>query len=207
MQHRLKNSGAWLIAALYCAVAGAAESPVAEARFMKLAARRFTAADFVQTRKLKELDTELKISGRMLNERDGRLRWQTDAPLRSVTVIDREKLIHFDRETGRSAVITRRDVPWLGVLRECMNDWLCGDRKRLERRFAISCSDDRSLLLVPKEKMLEGFFRAIRLRLTADGAHLERIVMEERGGDTLEIRFLNVVHPPEVPESAWRITE
>lgn len=173
---------------------------------MKLAGNPFTAADFVQTRKLAELDMKLEIRGKMLSERDGRLRWQTDAPLRSVTVIDRDKLAHFDRESGKTAVLKNRDLPWLGVLRECMNDWLGGDKERIEKRFKVTSPDDRSLLLVPKDKQLENFFRAIRLELSTDGNCLERIVMEERGGDTLEIRFLNVVHPAEVPEGAWRIT-
>ena len=47
-------------------------------------------AGFVQTRHIKELDLDVVIRGRMISEKNGRLRWQVDSPARSVTVITAE---------------------------------------------------------------------------------------------------------------------
>ena len=60
-------------------------------------------------------------------------------------------------------------------------------------------------MLVPKERVLKEFYRSIILKPTPDREHLERINIEENGGDKLEIRFLNVTHPAAVPDNAWRM--
>lgn len=188
----------------WCCGAGDADFA---ALMAKPAEHRITAADFIQTRKLSGMDMELRIRGKMVFERDGRLRWQTDSPLRGVTVIDGGKLTHFDHETGKKAVIDQKDAPWLGLLRSCMNDWLCGDPRRLAGRFHVSAPEKNTLLLIPKDRTLEAFYRSILLRFTAAREDLDGIVIEERGGDRLEIRFTNVRHPASVPDSFWRVTD
>ena len=91
---------------------------------------RVIAADFVQIRHLAELNMEVRITGSMVSELDGRLRWQVDTPVRSVTVIDREKLTHYDGETKKLSVIRQETFPWLRILRDSLDDWLSGDRAR-----------------------------------------------------------------------------
>ena len=124
---------------LWLLLAPAAETPADPAVMMRdLARSRVVAADFVQTRRLAGMDMAVEITGSMVFERGGRLRWQVDAPVRSVTVIERDKLTHFDGENGKLAVIRQETFPWMKVLRDSLDDWLAGDPKRFEGRFAVT---------------------------------------------------------------------
>ena len=136
-----------LFLAALTAPAGAAEP----APLPKKAPCRVISAEFIQIRRLAELDMEIRIRGRMTSELDGRLHWQVDAPVRSVTVIDREKLTHYDGETKKLSVIRQETFPWLGILRDSLDDWLSGDKARLTRRFQVSTPRSRTVPL-PKSK-------------------------------------------------------
>lgn len=184
-----------------------AQSPDAAHQAMKLARHRIVAAKFVQIRHLAELDMDIEARGSMVSELDGRLRWQVDAPVRSVTVIDREKLTHFDGETGKTAVIDQKQFPWLKLLRDSLDDWLSGDPERLAGRFAVTLSAPRTLHLVPRDAGLKKLCPAVDITIAPDGGAISTIRITEDGGDTLEIRFSAVVNDPELPSDVWRMPQ
>lgn len=74
---------------------------------------RVVSADFIQVRHLNDLDMDVRITGSMLCDVSGHLRWQVDSPLRSVTVIRKEMLEHFDASTGKKIRVSARDFPWM----------------------------------------------------------------------------------------------
>ena len=190
-----------VISALNFAVSG---GEAAEA-FRLAAAPALVAADFVQVRHLKELDMQVEIRGRMLRERVGRLRWQVDSPVRSVTVIGRDKLVHFDRETRKLAVLDPAAVPGMRTLQECFTDWLSGDPERLKRNFDLARSAPDTLLLRPREAGVRELYREIELRFDSERGVLRAIRICERSGDRMEIRFENIRIDPDVPADVWRM--
>ena len=192
---------------LFCllALVAAAQSPETGAKMLKLARHRVVAAKFVQTRYLKELDMSMESRGSMVSELDGRLRWQVDAPVKSVTVIDREKLTHFDGESGRTAVIEQEKFPWLKMLRGALDDWLSGDPERLAKRFDVTFPRPDTLHLVPRDAALKKLCPGVDITLAANGEAISSIRITEAGGDTLEIRFSEVVNDPVLPPDFWRM--
>lgn len=166
---------------------------------------RVVTADFRQLRRLKELGMELTIRGSMASERNGRLRWQVDSPTRSVTLIGKETLRHFDRETGKTAVIRKESFPWLKIMGDAMNDWLTGDPERLARRFKVSRPSPDTLLLAPTDPGLLQFCRSVELSFSSDRRELRKIRIDEPSGDELEINFFNVKHDPPLPPDFWRM--
>ena len=99
----MRHSLSMALCLLLALSVAAAESGV---RIIPAAARpKVVAADFSQIRHLRELDMDVESRGSMVCELDGRLRWQIDDPVKSVTVIDRERLTHFDAETGKTGAI------------------------------------------------------------------------------------------------------
>lgn len=187
------------------ALVSAAQPPDAGIRMMKLARHRVVAAKFVQTRHLKELDMSVESRGSMVSELDGRLRWQVDAPVRSVTVIDREKLTHFDGENGKLAVLEQEKFPWLKMLRSALDDWLSGDPERLARRFDVGSPRPDTLHLVPRDAALRKLCQSVDITLAESGDAIRLIRITEVGGDTLEIRFFEVVNDPALPPDIWRM--
>ena len=191
----------WLLAA-----SASAETPADPAAMMQhLARAQVVTADFVQTRRLAGMDMAVEITGSMVFERGGRLRWQVDAPVRSVTVIERDKLTHFDGESGKLAVIRQETFPWMKVLRDSLDDWLAGDPKRFEGRFAVTSPAPHTLRLVPCEDTLKKLYRSVEIELAPDGASIAAVRLEENTGDRLEIRFLKVKNDPELPQTIWRM--
>ncbi len=181
--------------------AGAAEAPVMPGK----ASCRVGSAEFVQIRRLAELDMEVRIRGRMTSELDGRLRWQVDAPVRSVTVIDREKLTHYDGETKKLSVIRQETFPWLGILRDSLDDWLSGDKARLTRRFQVSAPRPRTVRLVPRDEAQKKLFKSVELDFAEKGDLITVIRIEESTGDKLEIRFSHLRRDPRLPQDFWRM--
>lgn len=175
------------------------------AKFRKVADYQAVRADFVQTRRMAELDMQVEIKGEMICEKNGRLRWQVKSPVRSVTVIGKNDLRHFDAETGKMNVIRPEKFPWLQILRECMSDWISGDPERLSRRFELTAKDGRTLRLFPKENQLKQIFKAVEIQADERFGAIESIVIEEKSGDRLEIRFLKVRKNPALTENDWRM--
>jgi len=187
------------------ALAAAAEAPKTARQMMALSRHRVVKANFVQVRHLAELDMEVESRGVMISELDGKLRWQVDSPVKSVTLIDREKLVHFDGESGKVAVISQNDFPWLKLMRESLDEWLSGDPERLAKRFDVTFPRPGTLHLVPRDGMLQKLCASVDITLDAKGDAITRISIAEPGGDTLEIRFTDVVNDPVLPPDVWRM--
>ena len=162
-------------------------------------------ADFLQTRYLKDLDMHVKIHGEMICEKNGRLRWEVKSPIRSITIIGSTELKHFDRETGKTAMIQSDKIPWLQILKNCMGDWISGDPDRLSRRFELLTKDDHTFRLFPKETQLKTIFKTVEIRADVQFRGIESITIEEKSGDQLEIRFIKVQKNPVLPEKLWQM--
>ena len=185
-------------------VGSAGEHPLLE-KFRKTADYKVFQADFIQIRHLAELDMKVEIRGEMICEKNGRLRWQVKSPIKSITVIHQNELRHFDGETGKLAVIDSARFPWLGILRDCMTDWITADPERLKRRFRLETKDSRTLCLQPGNDQLRQIFKAVEIRLSADFKAIEQIRIEEKSGDRLTIRFSRIRKNPVLPEKIWQL--
>ena len=190
---------------ILAAFLGSAQDNSLAERFRKAADYRTIQANFVQTRQLTELDMKVEIRGEMVCEKNGRLLWLVKSPIRSITVIKQNELRHFDGETGKLAVIDSSKFPWLGVLRDCMTDWIAADPERLHQRFELETKDSRTLRLRPKIDQLRQIFNAVEIRLSADCKTVEQILIEEKSGDRLTICFIKVRKNPVLPEKIWQL--
>ena len=166
---------------------------------------RVIAADFVQIRRLADLDMEVRLTGRMVSELDGRLRWQVDTPVRSVTVIDREKLTHYDGEPKKLSVIRQETFPWLRILRDSLDDWLSGDRARLTGRFLVSVPRSRTVRLVPRDSEQKKLFGSVELDFAEKEDLVTAVRIEESSGEKLEIRFSQLRRDPPLPQKIWQM--
>ena len=203
MSPRLIVPAFCLLLPLWCA-AGADGGEAAE-HLTQAVRHRFTVADFVQTRKLSEMDMELKIRGKMIFERGGKLRWQTDAPMRSVTIIEKGRLEHLDLETGKLAVVPQTQFPWLKILRDSLDDWLSGDPERLAGKFETASPEPGVLVLTPRDPEIRKLYRLAVIRFAPDGKTVNSVRIEETSGDVLAIEFLRIRKDPVLPETLWRM--
>ena len=165
---------------------------------------RAVAAEFTQTRWLRDLDMESVIRGSMVSEQNGRLLWRVADPVPSVTLITERKLLHWDGETGKVSELAA-DLPWLKLLRDSFTDCLSGDVEKLRRFFAVKEAPPDKLKLTPLTPELQKLYAGIELVVDLKRDALAALVLTEPSGDRMTIRFGNVQRDPETPESLWKI--
>ena len=187
-------------AALLCG----GENSALSAALKRIGNCRAVAADFTQTRRLKDLDMEIVIRGSMVSEKDGRLLWRVADPVPSVTLITERKLRHWDNETGKVSELAA-DLPWLKLLRDSFGDCLAGDVEKLKRRFAVREVPPDRLRLAPLTPELKKLYAGIELVVDLERDVIAALVLTEPSGDRMTIRFENVRRDPATPESFWKI--
>lgn len=165
-------------------------------------------ADFTQTRFLKDLEMEIRISGSMVYERNGRIRWQVKTPVRSVTIIGKDFLQHYDADTGKLAELKGRDAAWVKLLHSSFSDWLSGDMKKLAENqdCTVQKISDRQFRFAAR-KGQNGFFRNLTITFNEKRNGIRSILLEEPSGDTMTIEFHAVKHNPVLPETIWKAAE
>ena len=163
---------------------------------------RAVAAEFTQTRWLKDLDMEIVIRGSMVSEKNGRLLWRVADPVPSVTLITERKLRHWDKQTGKVAELAA-DLPWLKLLRDSFGDCLSGDVEKLKRFFAVREVPPDRLELKPLTPELQKLYAGIAIVVDLKRDAIAELVLHEPSGDRMTIRFDKVRRDPAIPESFW----
>jgi len=144
-------------------------------------------ADFEQVRTLAALSRPLKASGSLVLVRDKGVLWRMAKPVAMTYVMGPKGLLTVDG-AGRRERRTARDLPVVGQMGRLFQALVQGDWKALEGSFTLTGSGTPAhweVSLVPTARAV-GFPK--RLRLTG-GRFVERILLEEAGGDRMEITF------------------
>lgn len=165
-------------------------------------------ADFIQTRFLKDLEMEIRITGSMVYERNGRIRWEVKDPVKSITVIGKDFLRHYDGDTGKVAELKGKDASWVKLLHSSFSDWLSGDMKKLAENqdCTVEKVSEREFRFTARKKD-KGLFKTLFITFNKEKNGISRILLEEHSGDTMKIEFRAVKHDPVLPDSIWKITE
>ena len=187
-------------AALLC---GGENTPLAAA-LKRIGDCRAVAADFTQTRWIRDLDMLVVIRGSMVSEKHGRLLWRVTDPVPSVTLIGDRKLLHWDEPTGKVSELAA-DLPWLKLLRDSFTDCLSGDVEKLKRFFTVREVPPNRLELTPFTPELKKLYAGIRIVVDLERDTISELVLDEPSGDRMTIRFDGVRRDPETPESLWKI--
>ena len=165
---------------------------------------RAVAAEFTQTRWLRDLDMEVVIRGSTVSEKNGRLLWRVADPVPSVTLITDRKLLHWDKATGKVSELAA-DLPWLKLLRDSFTDCLSGDVEKLKRFFAVGEVPPNKLKLTPLTPDLQKLYAGIVIVVDLKHDAIAELVLDEPSGDRMTIRFDKVRRDPETPDRLWKI--
>ena len=181
-----------------------AAQPLAE-RLAPLKKVKVTTADYTQIRTIADLEMQVTIQGSMIYEKDGRLRWQADSPVRTITIIGQESLQNYDCETKKLITLDAKKFPWLKLIRECFTDSFAGDPGKLQKRFQIKEITPHILELKPADPLLADWVRTLQLTFRQDFTAVEKVEIQEKSGDKLEILYRNIKIDPVLPETLWKL--
>ena len=155
----------------------------------KLEAHSHLRADFVQTRKMKELQRPQVARGRMLAWGASGVIWELEAPVRATYVLRESTTIQIvdGRETERSS---QDDVASARIGR-VLKSLLQGDANSLGQWFDVAAhvAPERwTITLKPHPGVLASYLKAMQV---SGAEYVERVDIEEDGGDSTQIRFRN----------------
>lgn len=188
---------------LVCTALTASQTPAD--RLAPLKKVQITSADFTQIRTIADLDMQVEIKGSMIYERNGRLRWQVDSPVRTITIIGSDQLQNYDCETEKLTRIDAKKFPWLTLLRECFTDTFSGDPDALQKQFKIREISPHVLELTPTDAAFINWVQKMKITFRQDFSAVEKVEILEKSGDKLEIIYCNIKLDPVLPESIWKL--
>lgn len=143
---------------------------------------------FSETRHLALLDAPLLATGELVYVPPARLERHTETPVRETMVLDGETL-SLTRE-GRSHTLKLRDYPEAAALIESIRATLAGDRKALERTYALSLSGTATqwaLDLLPSDPAVTKV--VLRIRVTGSRGLVRGVEIQQADGDRSVMRI------------------
>lgn len=189
-----------LMAALVFAATAQGAEPVRAAVTDEV---RTVSAQFSMKRRFAGSDAEMSIIGSMALEKGRRLKWRTDKPVGSVTVISSDGISTWDALTDRWMERKATDMPWLKTVFSCQNALLSGDFDRAEG-FAVERRKDGWIVATPATPELAALFSRMEVRFSEDGRLAQKVMMVESGGDATIIEFSQVKINEVLPEGEWK---
>ncbi|WP_084612724.1 outer membrane lipoprotein carrier protein LolA [Pseudogulbenkiania sp. MAI-1] len=157
----------------------------------RLSANSVLHADFAQTRQMAALKKPLQLSGRMAFSREAGVVWQIAKPY-SLTYAMTARGVTEILPDGSRRERAARDVPGIGSVDGLFRGLVSGDKALLQQHFVVAAQGSPqawTLQLTPKAGPLQ---KAIRSAELAGGAQLERVTLQETGGDSTVIRFSGI---------------
>lgn len=149
-------------------------------------------ARFTQVKHLKDMALDLTSEGQLTVIRPHKVIWRVDRPSPLEMTLE-ERAIHLVQGQGAA----RREQHWklgneigeadLKGIHDLMA-WLRLDIPAINAAYRLTEVKPGELRCAPRENSPHSPFVAMNLRLNPKG-HLERLILEERSGDSLEITF------------------
>lgn len=162
-------------------------------------------AEFTQTRQLKDLDMSVSFRGFMRCEPGKRLKWAVREPVAAVTLIEADKLTHFDLQSRTTAVVDAAKIPLLKLMNRNLNGWMTGDEKILAENFTVSRPDARTLRLTPHDPVSRAMMSAVQITFGEHAREVKQIRITEKSGEITEISFSAVKFNPRWSEADWKL--
>lgn len=152
--------------------------------------------DFVQEKSLAALRNKITLTGRIYMKRPNKLVWHVDEPIRYSVLITEELIRQWDEETGRVQQIPLSKNPVIRTVMNQMTVWFNGHYAALLKDYDVSWVQESPVVLafVPKGSSVVGkVVKEITIEFQQDETYLKSILIQEIGGDSTTITFLNTV--------------
>jgi len=165
-------------------------------------------AEFEQEKKLAVFNRTMMIRGEMALDRPKRMMWHVREPVRYSILMEGDTVRQWDEDTDRVQTLHVRDNPALKAVFSQFQAWFLGDYHALAQAYDVVIVDREppSLRFSPKpDSAVQEMVKQVQITMSRDRLSIERIVIEEHGGDSTTIRFLNIRLNQPIRNEAWDI--
>ncbi len=161
-------------------------------------------ADFTQEKHLKILVRPLISEGRFVFEAPDSLRWEYYKPVHSILLMHEGKMRKFIESDGRLLQDNAMNAGSMQFILPEICNWLDG-RFTDNPIFTSQKLDDRTIVLIPKEKGLRAVIRRIELHLGDTAGTMESVTIVEGPDSSTVLRFSNIVLNGRIPEQSFSL--
>lgn len=158
-------------------------------------------AEFRQEKHLEILAAPIISTGLFIFQAPQSLRWEYRTPIRSLLLMHEGRLKKYVEQDGRLREETVGFDTMQVVLSEITN-WLDG-RFTDNRMFKVSFPDQKTVLLLPREKGIAALISSIELKLGDKKGLLDQVTIYEGPDSYTRLTFSNPVLNQEIPSSLF----
>lgn len=159
--------------------------------------------NFIQTKELSFVEKSIKSNGDFYYKSPNLVKWEYKTPyLYSVIFKDGELLINDD---GKKQQIDLSSNKLFEKLSDLIANSING-KMLLDEGFSTHFVKQNGIVLakmIPKEKELSDFFKAIELYFNIKNYLVEKVKLIEKSGDFTSIEFTNLKHNPSLDASVF----
>ena len=159
-------------------------------------------ADFRQEKHLQILARPIISTGTFIFQAPGSLRWEYRSPVRSVLLMHEGKVKKFIEQGGGLQEDKTMGFGTMQVVLADIANWLDG-RFADNDMFSVTFPDDRTVLLVPKDKGLAALISSIELKLAEQKGLLDAVTIFEGPQSSTRLIFSKRILNQEIPASLF----
>jgi len=151
-------------------------------------------ADFEQEKKLSLFKHVIKLKGNLEIKFPHYFRWEITSPLKTVITADGDTVTTWDEETKETQTLSVKHNPVVKSIWTQIDSWFMGKYDELSKNYYIELiqQDPAILEFKPKSKTIAATVKKITVYFREDKKYLQQVKLEEKGGDSTVIRFLNI---------------
>jgi outer membrane lipoprotein-sorting protein len=165
---------------------------------------RTVQADFTQEKHLKILVRPLISKGTLAFQAPQSLRWEYLQPIHTVLLLHDGRINKLIERDGRFEQDNGTGVDAMRIVLQDIGSWLDG-RFTDNPLFAVNRTDEKTLVLSPKDPKLEVVIKRIELHLGAQKGVVDHVTIVEGDEASTELFFSRVILNQEIPTQRFTV--
>ncbi len=164
--------------------------------------------DFIQEKQLALLQQKVSIRGRMAVQQPDRFAWQVEEPVRYRLVVEGTRLRQWDEAAGKVQQTSLAGNPVFEVVVGQLRAWFTGQLTTLAKDFQaepLPAPTPQVEFRPRPESFAARAVRRIVLFFREDRRYLERMTIEDAGGDRTVMTFTNTVLNSAIDPRIWEV--
>lgn len=163
---------------------------------------------FVQKKELSMFDRTMIICGEIAVRKPDRMAWRVEDPVKYTMVITGSRLVQWDEDTNRIQKVKLDKHPTFKAMFEQLTVWFSGNYASLSEKYHVDVEQKNPFIFtfVPREgTMLENVIERVRIVFREDARYIQKLAIDEGGGDRTVIEFCNTRLDVPLEESNWEV--
>lgn len=161
--------------------------------FAPLAQVRTLSSKFIQTKKLRGIKKELRLTGSFyLDAVNHRFAWRVESPVVCHCIMSEDIISQWDAESNKLVRIDIKKHPALSGMTDFLQLFFGGRPDGAERFFTLERPEAKTLVLTPKPGVrIASVIEKVTLTISPCGRFVQKIVLLEKNGDRTKIEFVD----------------